>query len=749
MCLILNRIYLFRYLSIIFILSLFSGLLFTPPLIAQNPQGKSEISAYRLDASEPFVFDGRLDEEFWSRIEPATGFLQQEPDEGAPATERTEVRIAYDSEYLYMGVMLYDSDPSGIKATQLRRDTRLVADERFTWIIDTYNDQRSAYFMEVNPNALRTDGLLTTGQGGGINLNWDGIWDARAHIGDFGWSVEIRIPFRTLNFNPESDRWGINFMRVIRRKSETVLWTGHRRHQGIDRPQNAGVLTGLTGMSQGLGLEVVPFGIFNGSEDTHSNGSGTVTDVDGGFDVNYSITPRLRASVTVNTDFAEAEVDRRQVNLSRFPIMFPEQRDFFLEGSNIYEFAPGSRVYPFFSRKIGLDQGQPVPINFGARLLGNTGPYNLALLQVNTGSTDNLESENFSVARIKRNLGSESTFGVLYTRRSAMSDGEPATDFQDRHTLGADLELGTSSFMGDKNLQFQLFYIYHNSSVADDDLTDIWDRSSWGTRLNFPNQPWSGHFSYRQLGEAFDPAVGFTQRNAYRRFNPAISYSPQMSSSDLVRQFEWDIWYEHLMDLDFNLLTQDIRFTIFNIDFMSDEMIMLDVTRNYEQLQEPFDIKRDGSLLIPEDEYVNWLISSRFATASHRKVALELELETGGFWSGTRTEYEAEITLRPYTGIELNPEYVRTNVDLEEGSFSTDLLRFTANLDFTNFLFFSSSVQYDNLSNLLATNNRLRWIIRPGSDLYLVYAHNWIEEQSRFHTLQRSGTFKVSYTHRF
>lgn len=718
-------------------------------LQAQVPDDRKEIRAYKLNDSDTFHFDGFTDEEFWNRIEPATDFLQQEPNEGAPATERTEVRIAYDSDYLYIGVILYDSDPSGIKATQKRRDTRIVADERFTWIIDTFNDQRGAYYMEINPNGLRTDGLITTGQGSSLNLNWDGIWDARAVIGDFGWSAEIKIPFRTFNFNPDSDRWGINFMRVIRRKSETVLWTGHLRNQGINRPQNAGVLTGLTGISQGLGLEVVPFGVFKGAEDRIGAENQRSSNIDGGFDVNYSITPNLRASVTVNTDFAEAEVDQRQVNLTRFPLMFPEQRDFFLEGSNIYEFAPGSRVFPFFSRTIGLSRGQPIPINFGARVLGNAGAFNLALLHVNTGSKGDMNSEHFSVARVKRNIGRESTIGILYTRRSAIQTDLSHEDFQDRHTFGSDLDLGTSRFLGDKNLQFQLFYVAHNSPFANNDVTSLWDRSSWGTRINFPNQPWSGHISYRELGNSFNPAVGFTQRNAFRRLNPAVNYAPQFRNSDLIRQIEWNLWFEHLMDMDFTLLTQDIRLTLFNIDFMSDEMLMLDVTRNYELLQQPFDIRRDGTILIPEDEYVNWYISSRFATASYRMLSLILEMETGGFWSGTRTQYGAELSLRPYPGIELNPEYIRTNVNLDEGSFSADLFRFSANLDFTTSLFLTTNIQFDNLSNLLATNNRIRWIITPGSDIYLVYSHNWIEENDRFQTLQRAGTFKMSYTHRF
>jgi len=717
-------------------------------MTAQDSGEQRTLTAYRIEDPGAFIFDGRVDEPFWNEVMPATGFLQQEPREGAEATEPTEVRIAYDDEYLYMGVILYDSNPSGIKANQFRRDARLVADERFTWIFDTFNDQRNAYFMEVNPNGLRTDGLLSTGQGNDINLNWDGIWDAKAMIGDFGWSAEIRIPFRTLNFDKGSDTWGANFMRVIRRKNETVLWSGHRRNQGIDRPQDAGKLTGLTGMSQGLGLEVVPFGILQQSETTSLAGGESETDLspDAGIDINYSITPSLKASLTFNTDFAETEVDQRQVNLTRFPLFFPEQRDFFLEGSNIYEFAPRSGINPFFSRRIGLRGGEPIPITFGARVLGNAGKYNLALLHVRTGEKGDVQPENYSVARVKRNIGAESTVGMIYTRRST-DDGEPA--LQDRHTFGADLELGTSNFLGDKNLQFQAFFVLHNPAFSDDDTTDVWDRSTRGIRLNFPNQPWSGHVSYREFGNAYDPAVGFTFRNAFRRLQPSIQFTPQFERSDLIQQVEWGVRFEHLTDLDFKLLTQELRFTLFEIGLTTGDEWSFDVSRNYERLQSPFDIRRDGSIIIPLDEYANWQVSSRIRTASYRKVSADLEFESGGFWSGNRTQYGVEVTLRPLPGIELAPEYIHTDINLPEGDFTTDLMRFEANIDLTNAIFFTTNIQYDNLSDLIGMNNRFRWIITPGSDLYLVYNHNWIEQNSRFRTLQRTGTIKVSYTHRF
>lgn len=731
---------------------LFFFFFFPSTIIAQDGQQRKQLEAYKLQSNENITLDGHLNESIWDRIEVAADFRQDKPIEGAEATEQTEVRIAYDEEYLYMGVILYDSNPSEIKAFLKRRDVRPQSDERFAWIFDTFNDQRGAYFLEINPNGIRTDGLINTGATGSDskNLNWDGIWYVKTFIGEFGWSAEIKIPFRTFNFDAESDRWGVNFERQIRRKDETVRWSGHQRNQGLERPQSAGVLMGLNGVSQGMGLEVVPFGIANIGEERLPGGGKTYSEANGGFDINYSITPSLKASVTYNTDFAEAEVDQRQVNLTRFPLEFEEQRDFFLEGANIYEFAPNNSVTPFFSRRIGLREGMQIPVTYGARILGNIGDYNLALMHVRTGNEGEVQPENFSVARVKRNIGTESTIGMIYTRRSTQESKDPASTLQDSHTLGTDLYLKTSDFMGSNNLQFQAFFVFHNSPYLVDDRTNLWDRSSRGIRLDYPNQPWAGHVTYREFGQAFDPALGFTPRNGFRRLQPSIEYTPQFPENNLFQEIKWEYHFEHLMDLDFKLLTQENRLTLFDVSFMSGDDLKLDIFRNFERLDEPFDIKRDGSIIIPMDEYVAWKIDVSVETASYRMLSTELNVVTGGFWSGKSTEYGGKLIFKPYSGISLEPEYIHTDVDLAEGSFSANLIRLVANVDLTTSINTTSTIQYDNLSKLIAMNNRLHWMITPGSDVYLVYNHNWIENpMQRFRTVQRTGVLKVSYTHRF
>lgn len=719
-------------------------------VFGQDTNDKKTIWAQKITTQE-IILDGHLNEGFWQNVPEATDFTMQEPREGGSPSERTVVKIAFDEQNLYIGVMLYDADPDGIKSFQKRRDASLSTDDRFIWLLDTYLDGRNAYVFEINPSGLMGDALLTVGQGSSINKNWDGIWRPWTQIGPEGWSAEIRIPFRTLNFDPNKDTWGINFQRTIRRKNEELLWTGFKRNQGLDRPQNAGLLKGLTSISQGLGLEVVPYAKaeYGRKEENDFAEYTTTSNFDAGLDLNYNLTSGLRASFTLNTDFAETEVDTRQVNLTRFPLFFPERRDFFLEGANIYQFAPRSGVTPYFSRRIGLEGGSPVPINYGGRIIGRVGKYELAAQQVRTKASGDNRPEDFTAIRLKRNFFKESSFGVVYTRRHTR-DGELLDEpLQDRHTFGADLSLNTSTFLNKYNLQFQAFMVFHNSPFLLDDDTDFWDRSSRGLRLNFPNQPWSGAVSYREFGADFDPEVGFNSRNAFRRVEPQVTYAPLLEKSDFIRELSWRLSFEHLMNLQWEKLTQNIRLTPIGIRLESGDEFEYQFIRNYEVLIRDFDILGDGSIVIPLEDYVNWIHNIEFSSAEFRKIAYSLDVRLGGFWSGTRSTFENSITLRPTPGLNISAVYVYTNVNLLEGDFQTNLLRFIGNYDISPFISFSLNVQYDDLSEVVGLNSRFRYTITPGSDLFLVYNHNWIDWEDRYRTTSNTAILKATYTHRF
>ena len=701
--------------------------------------------------SEDIKLDGKLDDTFWSDVTGISDFLVQEPVEGGEPTEKTTVKVAYDENYLYIGAIFYDSEPDGIKAFKMRKDAPLNTDDRFMWILDTYLDGRNAYFFEINPRGLMGDGLLTIGQGRSLNKDWDGIWRPWTYIGDFGWSAEIRIPFHTLNFDPKTSTWGINFQRTIRRKNEEILWSGHKRNQGIYRPQDAGRLTGLNNISQGLGLELVGYGkaealkVQNESEGDYNNSQS----LDGGLDVNYNITPGLKASLTVNTDFAETEVDDRQINLTRFPIRFPEKRDFFLEGANIFRFAPSSGVYPYFSRKIGLRSGNPIPILYGGRVIGKIGKVEVAAQQVKTRETDNFSSEEFSVIRLKQNFLKESSIGVLYTRRHTNKGKEFVPPLQDRNTLGVDLTLNTSTFLKNQNLQFQAFAVIHNPETPGEINNNIWDRSARGLRFNFPNDPWSGSLSYREFGVNYDPAVGFSRRNSFRRVEPRIRFSPILEKSSTIRELQWEVSFENLMSLQWKKLTQNIRLTPLSIRFESGDEISYQIIRNFERLEYDFNILGDNSIVIPVGNYTNWSHQIELETANYRKIVYGIELKTEGFWSGNRTEYENELIFRPFPGINLNLGYIHSRVNLREGNFKTNLVRFLGDFDFTPFISFSSNIQYDDISENIGMNNRFKYTITPGSDIYFVYNHNWFNDDGKYKTSSMMGATKITYTQRF
>ncbi|AXJ00665.1 hypothetical protein CYPRO_1409 [Cyclonatronum proteinivorum] len=701
-----------------------------------------EILAYRLQPGEQLTFDGIPDEPFWSRAVPATSFTMQEPEEGAVPNQRTEVFVAYDDNYLYIAAMLYDDDPDGILAFQKRRNAALGTDDRFMFILDTFNTQRNAYFFETNPNGLLGDGLLTVGQGVSLNKSWNGIWDVRTHVGDWGWSLEIRIPFRSLDFDRSAGHWGINFQRTIRRTNEEIVWAGWQRNQGLFRPAAAGRLTGLRNPSQGLGLEIKPYATGSG---TSLRSPGTAADysgsADAGFDLSYSITPGIRASLTVNTDFAETEVDQRRINLTRFPLFFPEQRDFFLEGANIFSFASSSGVTPFFSRRIGLAEGRPVPITAGLRVLGRTENYTLGLYQIRTGETSAVPAEDFTAARYIQNFGARSSLGFLYTRRNALGHSDAF------HTFGTDLGLNTSRFLNDKNLEFESFFLWHNDPREASESSDA-DRIAYGFRLNFPNFPFYGHVSYRQLGQAYNPELGFTSRNSFRRLNPNIGYTWVAENNPIIRSANVSLSYTWLTDLSGRTELSSIFLQFLNLRLESGEQFWGSLTHAYEFLPVSFDLLRDGRFIIDEGSYTTTRMFLGMSTASFRRVVLYTGFAREGFWDGMRNQYEASLTLRPYPGINVSGSWNRDAISLDAGSFNTDLFRFSGNFDLSPYIAVTSIIQYDNMSEMLGMFNRLRWTLTPGSDLFLVYTRNWIQLEDRFTPLETQGAIKLNYTYR-
>ena len=741
--------------------ALVAALVLATPLVAgaQNPAATSpspspaatrpRIDAVRLRDGETVVVDGVLDEPIWSRAVPATDFRQRDPRPGADATERTEVRVALDGRRLLLGITCFDSEPDRLLANQMQRDQPFGGDDRFMWGLDTYLDGRTGYFFEINPAGAMGDGLVT-GLGGGqfganMNKSWDGIWIARVRRTPQGWVAEVEIPFRTLNLNPNTDTWGINFQRTVRRKNEESLWTGWQRTEGLLRMSNAGRLGGLGPVDRGVGLELKPYGVASVGNAPGAGLPATTGDANAGLDVFYNVTPGLRANFTVNTDFAETEVDQRRTNLTRFPLFFPERREFFLEGSSFFDFPPGD-ASPFFSRRIGLKDGQPQRILLGAKLTGQLGKQDVGVLHVRTGEDDGapgtttrVPGEDFTAVRLKRRFGRQSFAGLLYTRRAGV---DASSGIVDQHTLGYDLTLSTPSFLGSgKNFETGGFFLHTTG------LTDTPGGSNtFGGRVVYNNEPLTAQVFFRQVDPAYDAGIGFTPRRNFRRWNSNVEYAPRINKG-IVRELQFGANLELATLPDNTLITRQYFLTPLEVVFDKGDRLQFQVFQVTEQLEVDFEIST--GVLLPIGNRYAWRRQQMvFDSAQNRMVSARAEYSFGDFYSGNRREFNFDLRLRPRAGVYLQASSEYNDVHLAEGDFTTKLYRLDARTQFNPWIALSNNVQYDTQSQSLGWQMRFRWIRRPGNDIYLVYTHNWLDSD-RLVTYDRKASMKIVQTFRF
>ena len=740
---------------------------------AAGGAGRRSVAALHLRPDEPIELDGRLDEGAWERATPADGFLQVEPGNGSPASEATEVRILVDADRLILGVLARDSDPAGIRANTMQRDAPFIADDRFMVTIDSYGDGRSGYFFEVNPTGGMADGPLGGpprgggggggggagggggGQGGGAgagfyggggapNKAWDGIWNARVSRDESGWSAEIEIPFRTLNFDPGLTSWGINFQRTIRRKNEETRWNGFARNQQVWQMSNAGSVSGIEGISQGLGLDVKPYFVGRAAA-VPATGRGSSYVGDFGADVFYNLTPNLRANLTLNTDFAETEVDDRQVNLTRFPLRFPEKREFFLQGVNSFSFSGDPDA--FFSRRIGLNDGAVQPIDIGLKLLGTVGAFDVGALQVRTRELNRpaaaggvLPGEDFTVVRTRRRFLSQSHLGMLYTRRQ-----ERVTDADALATAGVDLRLSTNNLRGrGLNLTLRTHYLW----TTDQNPGNGGDSGKFNFTLDFPNDVWVGRVGIDQIGADYEPAVGFRFRSGVRQYDGSFFWNPRPGGGSPIRQLNFGLQPNVVTDLDDRKLSHRINLKPLGVHLQSGDNFAVNVVPTNETLDAAFSLP--GGIVLREGQtfdFTRWLLSA--GAADQRMVSGAASVEWGDFYSGTRRDLNLATTLRPWPGISLTTSGTWSRIELTEGRVSTAVLQAKVGTQLSPWISLNNNVQFDNQSRGLGWQARFRWILSPGNDVFLVYSHNWVDDPAGLYTNDRTAATKVVFTRRF
>lgn len=682
--------------------------------------------------SEPAVrVDGRLSEPAWDRADVATGFRQRNPDEGEPATEGTEVRVAYGSDALYVAVRARDGRPEGVIARILERDGVMDAsgfgglefrgDDGVALLFDTFHDHRNGMVFATNPNGSRFDALITD-QGQQINVEWRAVWEVEARRDGDGWTAEFRIPFRTLRY-PSSDgaregrTWGFNVSRMIRRKNEQALWTSWSRDSdGFIRVSRAGHLTGLRDLPRaGLNMEVQPYVLTGVDEQRTASGRPTDARLEAGGNLKYELRPGLVLDLTANPDFAQVEVDREEVNLTRFSLFFPEKRDFFLENAGIFDFgmsgfgpsAPPFRL--FFSRRIGFHEGGTVPLLAGARLTGRVGGQTVGVLDAVTDGQGDLTRSNHGVARVKRDVGEDGYVGAMVTdlRRGLGTDasGGDAGPAPSNTAGGVDWSLWT----GDRTNWRGFLAGTTTDGAGGDDyayrLAGEYNSDFWRLR--------TGHLF---VGPETNAAMGFVRRRDIRRTDGFYMIRPRPDALGL-RVLHMGISGQHVAGEDWG--TRDWEFGPFlSPEWDSGEDLRITYDRSFTRLEEPFRLA--DRVTVPAGDYDMWQVTGRLETSSNRPVWGSARVQYRRFYEGTLVSTGGRLNLKagPHLGVEAR--YRHNDVDVPRGAFESDVLSLNLRWAASTELSGNVRLQYNSLDERINARARVRLIHRPGSDLYLV-----------------------------
>ena len=709
-----------------------------PDVIRRDERGKATIRATR--APEGIRLDGQLDERVYYTLPAITGFIQQAPNEGAPATEKTEAWILFDADNIYVAARVWDSaPPSEWVANEMRRDTRqLRQNDTFAVILDTFYDRRNGVAFYTNPLGAIADFAITNE--GNPNSDWNPVWDVRTGRFEEGWTVEMEIPFKSLRYRPgPAQVWGVQLRRNVRRKNEWNYITplpisAGSGPGGIFRVSDAATLVGFDVPSGSKNLEIKPYGIGGFSTNlaatppTRNVGAG-----DGGLDVKYGLTQNLTADFTANTDFAQVEVDEQQVNLTRFNLFFPEKREFFLEGRGIFDFARGgagggfgralrrsgggggffgggNAPSLFYSRRIGLQSGSVVPILGGGRVTGKIGAFDVGALNIQADAEEvsGAEMTNFTVVRLKRDILRRSTVGGLFTNRSVSLVGDGASQ-----AYGAD---ATFSFYENVSM---LAYLARTKTPGRDG-----EDLSYQSRFNYAGDLYGFQAEHLLVEDNFVPEVGFLRRDNFRRTYTTGRFSPRPRSLDAIRQFRVEGALDYIVTANTGQVETRQSQLGFSTEFENSDRMGISVADNYEFLPEPFTPGPDD-VAFPVGGYSFFDVEGTYSPGAQRRLNGTLTVRAGDYFNGNIRSVgfrqgRMEITQR----FSLEPSVSVNWIDSPQGSFRTDLIVSRVNYTFTPRMFFSGLIQYNSGSNTVSNNLRLRWEYSPGSELFVVYTED-------------------------
>jgi len=694
-----------------------------PAVITRDETGRATLRAVRL--TEPLRIDGELDEALYATPS-ISDFIQVEPQGGAPATEKTEVWVSFDDSNIYVSFRNWESQPERLVANEMRRDNTNITmgNDNIAFLLDTFYDRRNAMLFETNPLGGRMDGQLTNER---PTMDFNPVWEVRTGRFEGGWTVEAAVPFKSLRYGPaRSQVWGFNARRVNRAKNEVSFVTQLSKARGIQatfQVSQAATLVGVEAPPRLRNLEIKPYVI--GDLTTNRAGATPVSNDpsgDIGVDVKYGVTQNMTADFTYNTDFAQVEADEQQVNLTRFNLFFPEKREFFLENQGTFGFggaatggfqaAGGDTPILFYSRRIGLDRGQSVPIDAGGRLTGRVGRFTLGILNIQTDEGPDIQSPvglvpgqprtNFSVLRVRRDILRRSNIGLLFTDRSV---AQSATG---RNTAyGAD---ATFSFFD--NLTINSYWARTRTEGRSNDDT------SYRAQLDYPGDRYGVQLEHLVVGAGFNPEVGYLRRTDIRKSLGQIRFSPRPRGSRVVRKYSWIGTGEYIENFAGRVDWRDLSGE-FGIEFQTSDQLRVRVADNYEFVPIPFAI---SGVTIPVGGYGTRNLRATLQMGQQRKLSGTFTAEYGSFFNGHKTTIgvsRGRLNLSPQLSIE--PTYSLNRAELVEGSFITHLAGSRVTYTLTPQMFASALIQYNSGIRSASANVRLRWEYQPGSELFIVY----------------------------
>tara|TARA_B100001057_G_scaffold208204_1_gene208882 strand:+ start:7231 stop:9414 length:2184 start_codon:yes stop_codon:yes gene_type:complete len=675
------------------------------------------------------ILDGNVSDPCWENASLARNFTQRQPDEGEPATEATEVRICRDATTLYLAVRCYDQQPEEIVATVMQRDATVKGDDYFFVLIDPYQRGRDGYYFRTNANGAKGEGLINSDYSR-PNMDWDTIWEVKSRIDQRGWTAEFAIPFRSIPFDLTSTSWGIDFGRWFARNQERSRWVGFARERQWFSIEETGVIEGMEDLETGKGIDFKPYALakYFSTEETND------FDFESGFDLFYQWTPSLTATLTFNTDFAETETDQRRVNLTRFPLFFPEKREFFLKGADQFAFGGLSKSpLPFHSRTIGLSQnGQVIDVEGGLKITGREGALGIGMLGMKLDS-DDIGDGDVYVGRFTYDLMEESKVGMIFT------SGDPQANMEN-NLMGLDLNLRNSDWWEGKSISLHSYVMSTEDAVKGTDQV-------FGSSFSFPNYPLrlGGHFLH--TGDDFEPAMGFVSRTGGQSSSISSSYSLKLEDHSLIDDLTFGVAYNRYDLLDGGLDSEEVNLKI--IEFRTHEGDRFDFSVEIERevLTTPFEIV-DG-IEIATGDYQGIEFEIEWSTSAKRPFFMEMEIEYGDYYAGDAWKFESELAYRPnrYARFEVGGEF--TNADMPVGDFDVWTTFLGVRLTPNTKLSFNSVTQYDNLSKSMGLNNRIRYIIKPGSDLYLVFNQGYDREEGSFKSTRTESISKLGWTFQF